>query len=171
MRRGKARINTGMVQVLYDMRRYDEAATAGEAVVRLDPTFQLGVVDFAKVLIEKGDTKRAIGLITPTLGIPGISYREKVGVAAYALARAGQKDEASLTLQKIQTASPVPGSQRGMVAAALEALGRNEDALRVLDEAVMDHDLWLAHYIPAAPYDGLRKDPKARELFAKVSAR
>lgn len=164
-------INTAMVQVLYDMRRYDEAATAGEAVFRLDPTFQLGVVDFAKVLIEQGNTKRAIDIVTPTLGTPGVSFREKVGVAAYALARAGRKDEASLMLKKIQTGSPVAGSQRGMVAAALDAIGRRAEALRVFEEAVNDHDLWLAHYVPAAPYDGLRKDPKARELFAKVSAR
>jgi serine/threonine-protein kinase len=163
-------INTGMVQVLYDKRRYDEAAKAGEGVMRLDPAFQLGIIDYAKVLIEQGQTRKAIDMVMPTLGTPGVSFREKVGVAAYALARAGRRDEASLVLQKIQNASAV-GSERGMVAAALDAIGRRDDAVRVLEEAVKDHDLWLAHYIPSAPYDGLRHEPKARQLFAKVSAR
>jgi len=163
-------INTGMVQVLYDMRRYDEAAKAGEGVMRLDPAFQLGIIDYAKVLIEQGQANKAVDMVMPALGTPGVSLREKVGVAAYALARAGRKNEASLVLQKIQNTA-VAGSQRGMVAAALDALGRRADALRVLEEAVKDHDLWLAHYIPSAPYDGLRQDPGARALFARVSAR
>ena len=62
-------------------------------------------------------------------------------------------------------------ARRGMVAAALDAIGERERAIAMLRLAIEDHDLWLAHYIPAAPYDGLRKDPRVRDLFAKVSAR
>ncbi len=69
-------INTAVTQVLYDMRRYDEAAKAGRGVMQLDSTFQLGIVDLAKVLVEQGKTDSAIAMLRPTLDIPGVSRRE-----------------------------------------------------------------------------------------------
>ncbi len=62
-------------------------------------------------------------------------------------------------------------TQRGMVAAAYDAIGDREKAIEVLRAAVAGNDLWLAHYLSAAPYDGLRKDPRARVILAKISAR
>jgi hypothetical protein len=58
-----------------------------------------------------------------------------------------------------------------MVAAALDAAGERERAIEVLRAAIDDHDLWLAHYFTAAPYDALRKDRRVRDLFARVSSR
>ncbi|MDQ3244223.1 MAG: hypothetical protein M3Q09_10880 [Gemmatimonadota bacterium] len=111
-------------------------------------------------------------MLLPILDVPGFSHLEKVGVAAYALARAGRMDEARTLLRKA-TESPAArqSTQRGMVAAALDAIGEREKAIEVLHEAVNDHDLWLAHYLTAAPYDGLRKDPRVRQLFSRISAR
>jgi hypothetical protein len=58
-----------------------------------------------------------------------------------------------------------------MAAAAMDAVGEREKAVELLREAVNDHDLWLAHYLSAAPYDGLRTDPRVRELFSRMSAK
>ncbi|HUQ48179.1 MAG TPA: protein kinase [Gemmatimonadaceae bacterium] len=163
-------INTAVTQALYDLRRYEAAEAQGRTVFQLDSTFQLGVVDFAKVLVEQGKAAQAIPMILGILEVPGFSHLEKASVAAYAMARAGRAGEARSLLKKVE---PQPGSQvthRGMFAAALDALGEREKAIAVLREAVDDHDLWLAHYLSAAPYDGLRKDPRAAELFSKISA-
>lgn len=164
-------INTAMTQVLYDMRRYDDAAKSGQAVLQLDSTFQLGIVDLAKVFIEQGKSREAIAMMMPALDVPGVSYREKVAVTAYALARAGRTGEASALMKKIESRDASKVSERGMVAASLYTLGRREEALKALREAVDGHDLWLAHYLHAAPYDGLRSDPRAKELFDYVSKR
>ena len=164
-------INTAMTQVLYDMRRYDDAEKSSKAVLQLDSTIQLGIVDYAKVLIEKGKPMEAITMLRPIIDVPGMSHLEKVGVIAYALARDGQMNEARSMLQKAQAQTSKRSTQRGMVAAALDAVGEREKAIEVLRQAVNDHDLWLAHYLSAAPYDGLRTDPRVREMFAKVSAR
>jgi len=164
-------INTAMTQVLYDMRRYDDAEKSSKAVLQLDSTIQLGIVDYAKVLIEKGKPMEAITMLRPIIDVPGMSHLEKVGVIAYALARDGQMNEAKSMLQKAQAQTSKRSTQRGMVAAALDAVGEREKAIEVLRQAVNDHDLWLAHYLSAAPYDGLRTDPRVREMFAKVSAR
>ena len=51
------------------------------------------------------------------------------------------------------------------------SVGEREKAVEVLGKAMADHDLWLAHYLTAAPYDGLRKDPRAPALIATMSAR
>lgn len=164
-------INTAVTQVLYDMRRYDEAERNGRSVLQLDSTIQLGIIDLAKVLIETGKTNEAISMLLPILDVPGLSHLEKVGVTAYALARAGRIDEAKAMLSKVELRPGRRPTQRGMVAAALDAVGEREKAVEMLRAAVDDHDLWLAHYFSAAPYDGLRKDPRVRELYARVASR
>ncbi|MGI9044877.1 MAG: protein kinase domain-containing protein [Gemmatimonadaceae bacterium] len=164
-------INTAVTQVLYDMRRYDEAVKSGQAVLRLDSTFQLGIIDYAKVLIEQGKADAAVSMMLPTLDVPAVSHREKVAVTAYALARAGRTAEARSLLERSESQAGGQSSQRGMVAAAFDAIGEREKAIEVLREAVNDHDLWLAHYLSAAPYDGLRKDPRVASLFSTISRR
>jgi serine/threonine-protein kinase len=164
-------INTAVTQVLYDMRRYDDAERSGRTVLQLDSTIQLGIVDLAKVLIEKGKPTDAITMLRPIIDVPGMSRLEKVGVLAYALARAGKKEEARSLLSKAEAQTSTRSTQRGMIAAALDAIGEREKAVVILREAIDDHDLWLAHYLSAAPYDGLRADPRVRDLFTKISAR
>ena len=163
-------INTAVTQVLYDMRRYDEAERSGRSVLQLDSTLQIGIIDLAKVMVEEGKAKAAVSMLMPILDIPGFSHLEKVGVAAYALSRDGRPDEARALLQKNEAPS-TRVTHRGMTAAALDALGEREKAVQALREAVDDHDLWLAHYMSAAPYDELRKDSRVREIFANVSRR
>ena len=165
-------INTAVTQVLYDMRRYDEAERSGRTVMQLDSTLQLGIIDLAKVLIEQGKTKQAIPMIEPIVDVPGFSHLEKVGVLAYALAKDGRVEDAKALLKKeMESPTTKLSTQRGMVGAAYDALGDREKAIEVLRAAVDGNDLWLAHYLSAAPYDGLRKDPRAKALFAKISAR
>ncbi|HVF39784.1 MAG TPA: protein kinase [Gemmatimonadaceae bacterium] len=165
-------INTAVTQALYDMRRYDEAERSGRTVLELDSAFQLGIVDLAKVLIEQGKTTMAIPMLEPIIDRPGFSRLEKVGVLAYALAKGGRINDAKAMLRKeVETPAIRLPTQRGMIAAAYDATGDREKAIEVLRAAVDDSDLWLAHYLSAAPYDDLRKDPRARALFSKISAR
>lgn len=164
-------INTAEAQVLYDMRRYSEAEKAARHVLQLDSTFQLGIADLAKILIEQGKTDEAVSMMMPILEVPGLRRLEKLGVTAYGLARAGRTREARLLLQRAEAQPDKPQSQSGIIAAALDALGERERAVEVLRAAVRDHDLWLGHYLAAAPYDGLRKDPRVRALFSEISAR
>lgn len=164
-------INTGVTQVLYDMRRYDDAEKSGRAVLALDSTFQLGIIDLAKVLVEKGQPREAVSMLLPIVDVPGLSYAEKAGATAYALARAGKQNEARLLLDKAESRRKIGQSHRGMIAAAHDAVGEREKAVEVLRAAVNDHDLWLAHYFSAAPYDEMRKDPRVRQLFSAISSR
>lgn len=164
-------INTAVTQVLYCMRRYDEGERSGRGVLELDSTFQLGIVDLARVVIEQGRAPAAVEMLLPIIDLQGFSYLEKVGVAGYALARAGRMNEARSMLKRAETPSARQSTQRGMVAAALDAVGDREKAIEILEKAVADHDLWLGHTLTGAPYDGLRKDPRARELFAMMSKR
>jgi serine/threonine-protein kinase len=164
-------INTAVTQALYDMRRYDEAEKSGRSVQSLDPNFQLGIIDLARVLVESGKADEAISVLLPIIDVPGVSYLEKVGITAYAMARAGRVGEARALLKRAESSPSEKQSHRGSIAAALEAVGEHEKAVETLRAAVNDHDLWLAHYFTAAPYDGLRKDPRVRELFAVVAKR
>lgn len=162
-------INTAVTQVLYDMRRYDDAEKSGRAVLQLDPNFQLGIIDLAKVLVERGKASDAVNMVTSALNKPGVSRLEKIGVLAYAMAHTGRATEARAMLDSAEKRA-TGVAQRGMIAAAYEAVGAHDRAVPIIREAVDSHDLWLAHYFTAAPYDALRKDPHVADLFKKVSA-
>jgi eukaryotic-like serine/threonine-protein kinase len=164
-------INIGEAQVLYDMRRYAEAEKAARHVLQLDSTFQLGIADLAKVLIEEGKADEGVSMMMPILDVPGLRHSEKIGITAYALARAGRAREARLLLERAKPEPDKPQSQSGIIAAALDALGERDKAIEVLRAAVHDHDLWVGHYSGAAPYDALRKDPRVRDLFSIIAAR
>ena len=111
-------------------------------------------------------------MVERIVDVPGFSHLEKVGVLAYALAKDGRIDDAKALLKKeMESPTTKLSTQRGMVGAAYDAVGDREKAIAVLRAAVDDSDLWLAHYLSAAPYDRLRKDPRARALFARISAR
>nr|MDP9179485.1 tetratricopeptide repeat-containing serine/threonine-protein kinase [Gemmatimonadota bacterium] len=122
-------INTAVTQVLYDMRRYDDAEKSGRGVLELDPGFQLGIVDLARVLVEQGKANEAVSMLLPILDVPGLSHLEKLGAAAYAMARAGRLDEARALLKKAGSQQGKGQPQRGIVAAALEAVGEHERAV------------------------------------------
>jgi len=68
----------------------DAHCQSGRDVLQLDSTFQLGIVDLARVLVEQGKANEAVSMLLPILEVSGLSHLENVGVVAYALARAGR---------------------------------------------------------------------------------
>jgi tetratricopeptide (TPR) repeat protein len=164
-------INTGRGQILYAKRDYTQAADALQRALRLDPTFQVALTDLARVLIEQGRSAEAIPILERIRDTPGVRRSEKLGVLAYAYARAGRNSDAmEIAAHALSGRTPVL-SPSGPLATALYLLGERKKAIEILGATVAGYDLWLAHSVAAAPYDALRKDPQAAPIFAKIEAR
>lgn len=162
-------MNTAEGQIYYAARKYPQATVILEKVLGLDPTFQLATVDLSRVLIDEGRPGEAVEKLLPIIDHPGMRMAEKLGLLAYAYARAGKTSEARKTIARAldveRNATP-----SGMVAVALNAVGDHETAVRTFRAAALGHDSWVAHYSNAAAYDGLRNDPRVAPLLAEIRA-
>ena len=165
-------INTAVTQVLYDMRRYDDAERSGRTVMQLDSTLQLGIIDLAKVMIEQGKAKAAIPMIEPIVNVAGFSHLEKVGVLAYALAKDGRINDAKALLVQRDGVSDNETFNsarhgRGRIRCDRRSRkGARSPASRGRWQRSLARPLSLRSSLRR-----LAEDPRARALFAKISAR
>ena len=153
---------------LYLARGYDAADSVERGVLALDSTFPMALFIRGRILTEQGRFDEATAILERLSRQPNLRSAEKLGVLAYAYARAGRKSQARATLARLRADTLV--SVGGAVAAALDALGDHEAAVAMFKSAVAQHDPWLWTWGRSAAYDGLRKDPRLASLFAKIEA-
>ena len=161
-------IQNGIVEELYYAREYEAADSVSRAVMALDSTFQLGLIFRARVLIELGNFDEAIAILEPMSRQPNLRSAEKLGVLAYAYARAGRHVLARATLARLPRDPML--SAAGEIATALDVLGEREAAVAMIRRAVAVHDQRLMSGGRSAPYDGLRTDSRLAPLFARIEA-
>jgi serine/threonine-protein kinase len=161
-------IQSGLAEQLLYARRYKEADSLLNAVMALDSTFQLGLIMHSRVLIELRRFDEAIGILERLSREPSIRSAEKLGVLAYAYARAGRASEARSALARVPR-DPLLSSS-GEIAFALDALGERDAAVDILRLAVAQHDQRTIISIQSEPYDGLRSDPRLAPLIAEIEA-
>ena len=161
-------IQNGVVEELYYARRYAEADTESRAIMTLDSNFELGLIFRARILIELDQFDDAIAILEQLSQRPSIRSAEKLGVLAYAYARAGRAESARATLARL---SPDPLlSTSGEIATALDLLGDRDAAVAMLRRAVAQHDQRITAGSRSEPYDRLRKDRRLTALFAEIEA-
>jgi len=161
-------IQNGIVEEFFYARQYAAADSVSRAVMALDPTFQLGLIFRARVLIELRDFDEAIAILERLSQQPNLRSAEKLGVLAYAYARAGRPSLARATLGRLPRDPML--STAGEIAAALDVLGERDSAVAMFRRAVAQHDQRIMSGSRSAPYDGLRKDARLAALFAKIEA-
>ena len=161
-------IQYALAQELFNTHQYAAADSSDSAVLALQPTFTIGLLLRGRILTEQRRFDEAIAMLEPLSREPNVRSTEKLGLLAYAYARAGNAGQARATLARLPRDSLV--SAGGTVAAALDALGDRDSAVRMFQRAVAQHDPWIFVLGRSAPYDGLRQDPRLTALFAKIEA-
>jgi TolB-like protein/tRNA A-37 threonylcarbamoyl transferase component Bud32 len=161
-------IQTALATELYNTHRYAAADSSDSAVVAFEPTFTVALLLRGRILTEQRRFDDAIAMLEPLSRQPNTRSTEKLGLLAYAYARAGRAAQSRATLARLPRDTLV--SAGGTVAAALDALGDRDSAVTMFRRAVEQHDPWLFVLGRSAPYDGLRGDPRVTALFAKIEA-
>jgi TolB-like protein/tRNA A-37 threonylcarbamoyl transferase component Bud32/Tfp pilus assembly protein PilF len=161
-------IQTDVAQQLYNAGRFAAADSATDAVLRIDSTFQLAMAFRGKILVEERRYDEAIAILERVNNESSLRASQRLGVLAYAYARAGRVGDARATLARLPKDPALAAS--GDVAAALDALGERDAAVAMFERAVAQHDQWILIAGRAAPYAELRKDPRVAPLFTKIEA-
>lgn len=155
---------------LYSARRYAQAETASQRVLAIEPGFQITLLWSAMILVEMGKIDSATAILERIVDVEGLRRSEKLGVLAYAPARAGRAAAARAVLARSTGGGSRQFPATASIAAALDALGDRTRALEVFTRAVEQHDEFVMLTSIAAPFDGLRSDPRGAPLFARVRA-
>jgi tetratricopeptide (TPR) repeat protein len=157
-----------VVEELLYARRYAEAESVSNAAVALDSTFQRTLMYRARVLIELRKFDEAMAILEELGREPSLRCAEKLGLLAYAYARAGHVASARATLARL-SADPLL-SASGEIAIALEVLGEHDSAVEMCRRAIVQHDQSIIAATRSEPYDRLRKDRRLAPLFAEIEA-
>jgi len=155
-------------RLLYNTRDYSAADSAERVALAIDSTFDINLATRGAILIEQGKVDEAIAILEPLSRRPNMRSAYKLGLLAYAYARAQRAAQARATLARLPRDTLV--SAGVTVAAALDVLGDRDSAVTMFRRAVAQHDPWIFIQGRSAPYDGLRKDPRLAALFAKIEA-
>jgi TolB-like protein/Tfp pilus assembly protein PilF len=160
-------INADLGQNLYCARRYDEAIAQLRKTLEIDPTFYYAHSNLGIALQLKGDMPAAIAEyrkaqeLSDNLFVPVL--------LAAAKARSGEKDAAARLLAELEELSQHRYVRSYWRALLCLSLGKRDEAIRWLEQAVADHEGLNITIIKVDPLlDPLRGDPRFEALVQKV---
>jgi tetratricopeptide (TPR) repeat protein len=161
-------IHTAMGDVLFFARRYESAVSYYRRCLELDPTFGPGHTDMARALEHLGRHDEAIREFLVGVGhTSGAEPPASPGLATL-LAAAGRREEASMMLAQLIERSRSSYVSPYGIASALAVAGENGRALDWLERAYEQRDGTLVWIKVHPRMDGLRAEPRFRELLAKM---
>jgi serine/threonine-protein kinase len=161
-------IHTAVGDVLFYARRYERAVSYYRRCVELDPTFGPGHTDMARALEHLGRNDEAIHEFLTGVGHePGGETPASTGLATL-LAAAGRREEAAAMLAKLIERSKTAYVSPYGIASAFAVAGESAKALDWLERAYAQRDGTLVVIKVHPRMDGLRTEPRFRELLAKM---
>jgi TolB-like protein/Tfp pilus assembly protein PilF/predicted Ser/Thr protein kinase len=160
-------IHTAVGDVLFYSRRYDRAIVYYRRCIELDPAFGPGHTDLARALDAVGRHDEALEeLITGTEG----QTRQRAPSTGLAtlLLRAGRKQEGRAMIDELQAQSATRFVSSYGIASFYAAANENAAALDWLERAYGQRDGTLVWIKVHPRLDGLRAEPRFRELLRKM---
>jgi Tfp pilus assembly protein PilF len=158
-----------MAIVLVQARRFDDALAAYRDAQAVEPTkeipsFSLGYAYAGKGLLNEaaGHYKKSVDL----LGGEEKYSQPLVYLAAIYAQTPGRQADARAILNRVEAteryASPA------LLAMVYSALGDNDKAMELLEQAYIKRDLLLRFIGTGYEYDGLRRDPRFVDLMKRI---
>lgn len=151
-------------RVQFQARHYDKALEYFNRILELNPDAPLGLYGLGLVYKALGKYDKAI------LYLGKQNFQQGFDLAA-AYAASGQKDLARkmladnirrLTQQRLYV-------RPGWVAEVYAALGDNDEAMRWLEQAYRERDIWMVLLKVWPAFDPLRSDPRFHELLRRMN--
>ena len=152
---------------LFYARRFERSLVPYRKCLELDPTFGAAHTDLARSLELVGrpekQSKSSCGGPRGPDGLP----RPSSGLAIL-YARAGRMEDASATLEAVQALARTQFVSPYGIASYYAVIGDNERALDWLDKAYSERDGTLVWLKVHPRLDGLRGEPRFRDLLARM---
>jgi TolB-like protein/Tfp pilus assembly protein PilF/class 3 adenylate cyclase len=160
-------INTDFGATLINARRYDEAIAQLRKTLEIDPTFHYAHNTLGIALQLKGDVTGAISEYTKAQQLSDDPFVPVM--LAIAKAQLGDKDAAKQMLTELEEDSQHHYVRAYWRALLCLSLGNREEAVRLLEQGVADHEGLDIAWSKVDPLlDPLRGDPRFEALVQKV---
>jgi TolB-like protein/DNA-binding winged helix-turn-helix (wHTH) protein/Flp pilus assembly protein TadD len=163
----RATIDVGWV--LLRARRYQDAVAQANKTLQLAPGMSEATACLAEGLLALGQGREALDLIRRMLkeaGAPETELRRLDGPDTRAALRAAGEWRLQRMLKR-------PGGPASWHNVAMEQvlLGRKDDALASLEQALLAHEMVMVVFDSLPAFDVLRSEPRFQALLAKVRAK
>jgi serine/threonine-protein kinase len=153
-----------------DLQRYADAIRMDEEMIALNPQFSAAYWNLGIVRMLQGNFEEAIAGFTRSVEYSG-RMPPTLAFLAYAFARSGDEESASAILAELEALRESP--EKGyasplLIAMVCEGLGRKEDALDWLDQAVRERDGFLVSLNSFPRFELLRDEPRFRDILDQL---
>jgi serine/threonine-protein kinase len=153
--------------VLVDARRYDEAIAQYKKTLDLDPNFPTAHYFLGRAYEFKGMYDEAVAEYTKSQGI-SIIPPEKIQQLKDVYAKSGWRAYLQMSIDLL-----IPDSQRTLfppfaIATFYARLGNNDEAMKWLEKGYEERDFRITLISVSPEFDGLRSDPRFRELIRRM---
>jgi len=160
-------IHTAIGDVLFFARRYERAIDYYRKCLAMDPTFGPGHTDLARALEHTGRAQEAVEEFLAATPVAGGRPAPSSGLAIL-YARAGRPDEAFAMMDEVLAHASERFVSPYGVASFYSVVGENERALDWLERAWEERDGTLVWIKVHPRLDGLRGEPRFRQLLARM---
>ncbi len=161
-------LNYALGRNYYYTHKYDSAFEQLKKTLALNPNFNLAKGNLAYVLLEKKNYTQAFEIINQLndSGISKIDYYKGASLS-YAYAVSGDKARAKAELQK--TLLEYPGQSPYNIARVYIALNDYDQALKNLEKAYEQRELWMYGLKADPTFDPIRNEPSFKTLLKKMN--
>jgi serine/threonine-protein kinase len=162
-------------QFLLNARRYEQALVHLNAIVEVAPGLWTGHLFRVYALIALGNYQDALRGCDRVLELrcaldsSAPPYPHLMALKAYALTRLGQLGDAETLLAAIQTQTDKRYQSAHSEALVLHALGRDDEALARLQDAVDTREVFVTFLGVDHKWDSLRASSEFKQLLAQVN--
>lgn len=157
--------------ISYHARRYDDAVKYYRRTLELDDQFILAHFYLGVVQTQQGQLAEALISLRRALTLAGGRGALLQGMLGYALAVAGQREEALEILQRLQTFPTNRDVSPFYLALIYGGLRDREQTLQRLQEAFEERFSWMIWLGSEPIFDWLRDEPRFQELLKGMRLR
>jgi TolB-like protein/Tfp pilus assembly protein PilF len=150
-----------------EARRYDEVEPLIRRALELDPNFWVAHVSAARLYLHQGLYAEALAAAERARSFSG-GHSETLALIGLSHGAMGRRDEAEKVLSELErrgAAGYVPATH---LATVHLGLGDTGQAMRWLERAFEDRDVWLTEAAVEPRWDGLRVHPGFQDLIRRI---
>jgi serine/threonine-protein kinase len=161
-------INRNLGLTLYYARRYDLALEQLQKTLEMDPTFSMVHAALGEVYLQKSMHEEALKEFQKEADIHGRLNQHEEAWRGIAYLKTGNRDEAQKILDDLLEQAKQAYVAPTRLASLYFAFGEDDEGFRWLDRSYQEHDSTLLEIKVDPGFDGVRSDPRFKELLKKV---